>query len=410
MRYRIDHWDEAGADPGVSVGGGNVSVSLGTGGDIAYQTALSALNPEQQAAYGRLSGDVQNTIHQGMQVYGQVAPALAIARTIGAGGVPNEGEIVAGLAGVATLVGGPIVGAAVGAMGAAVLSFGEMLKGLFQAFGLYELTPKFDFLGLIRKGVDVTPYGPTDPNWIHIESPYDLEEFIFNGLPNHPPLNKEDGWDARMVTLFQTTLLQAIPDEHARCGYINGYWSSGHWHPGAGTGGTCNGSYFPQPFDSFVAILLKRNLQNWANAQPFISPRDLLHNAIRAWNRVHSGWCTENAPCPAAGTISTTCYKPAPPYSSGSNAGHSIVSLILGPDGDWPNYQNDAPPLCVNVGPPWKRIKLLAVGSPDKFAAMAKARVASTPSLATMAVYGAAGLAAVALLKPAWLAKIGLKL
>jgi hypothetical protein len=317
-----------------------IDLSSSLGGKAIIDSAYAALPAEAQLAYSKVSGDVKNSIAKATELYSSVKPAISMAEKIGKGSPVNEMEVVGALSAVATMAGGPIVGAAVGAIGSAAVLFEGALIGFFTSLGLYDQAPKYVFMGYVRKHADVVPSGPEDPNWIHIDNLHDLNELLFNGLQGKPPLNNESGWDHNMFKLLTWTLETLMTDDE-RCKWYSGGWQGGHWVPS----NTCDKQWkqwmteshaIPSnEFEKYLALILKKNLQNWINAGPFINPRDILRNAKDTWNMVHQSTDVKK-------------YYPAKvPLKTTSN----LIEAIMSQEGDFPNFLGNMSQIAVNMGP-----------------------------------------------------------
>ena len=290
-----------------------------------------------QGLVGQLPTTTQGQIAQatqlygaGMQIAGQAAPAISLAGTIASGKVPSEQEIVGGMAAVATLTMGPVAGAVVGVAGEAALALQSGAQSLFNALGLYDHPLDYNYgVGFIRaNGVDTIPYGSADPLWIHLTPESALDTFMSKGDAHHPA--PAGNYNFEMVGLLGAAYAQQDTT------------------PVAG------GRYNANAFDKYFSALLAKDIEYWANAQPYIPVRTLLSGAAQAWNLSHS-------------SSKTVTYPPTP---GKSGILEPVVSQILGPVGVYATQgttagANNEPPLTINLGP------AIAVPVPPKPAALA---------------------------------------
>ena len=269
-------------------------------------------------AFNKLPQSTRCTIlHQSPVGVRDAGATVGLVRTISSGGTPTEAEVVTGLAGAASLVGGPIAGAAMGALGAAVIGFGSALESLFDALGLYDHPKSYKTNGLIQQGLPI-PSGPSDKVWININNAWDLRNFYSNGDAHHPPTLPTDSVTGNFL---EAALVQLMSEADQQKYYGRPVKTVPH-----------------DPFRDFFNLMLVKNLQLWANGQPYVRPRDLLHAARDAWNSQHDG--------------PQQCYSYVDQWYV---EGIPMLAGILGEQGDTANYiatgsgRHDDP-LCVNIG------------------------------------------------------------
>lgn len=289
-------------------------------------TLNAAATQAQQAAFNALPPTVQATINSVDADVATAAPAIALGQTIASGGVPTEAQIIGGLASVTTLTLGPFAGAAVGAIGAVVAGAEAALESFFSSLGLYDQVPSYHYKGLVRVSPvpDRVPYGPSDPYWIDVSTYAKLMNFYAHGDAHHPAISGI--FDSSMLNLLEESYLQQMTAAQvAALGYP--------------------GIYVAQtPFEKYFSVLLAQDLLYWANAQGYVPPRTVLSGAVQAWNNAHS-----------PSTQQTFGPPPSDHDAGGGNMLDSIVSLVVGPQGDsvgaatTGNVQ-DIPPVVVNTG------------------------------------------------------------
>jgi hypothetical protein len=351
---------------------------------ISSETGLPTnLTQAEAQAFGALPPSVQATIKGAQTDAATAAPAITLASTIAAGGVPSEAEIIGGLAAVATIAtGNPLVGAAIGAIASIGAVIGDVLTDFFNALGLYDHVASYDYVGFVRvcppgspAGCvsDPVPYGPADPYWIDVSTYAKFREFYAHGDANHPALSGR--FDNMMVQLLSTAFLEAMTPAEAN----------------AATGENPYAGYLDEnAWDRYFGTLMIANLQYWANAQAYVPPRALLQGAVVAWNAIH-------ASSPAV------TYAAPPPGTPASSATLALTSMVLGPVGDSVaaaannGTVTDVPPVTVNLGPLLPNVIAAAekAAAEEIGAANAPPAAAATASSTGTVIAAAAGVAAV---------------
>jgi hypothetical protein len=342
------------------------------------------------AAFNGLPDDVRCAFYASVPAGVQDATAAAsLASTIAAGGTPNPGAIIAGLGGVATIVGGPVAGAVLATAGAVVTAFSSVLQALFQALGLYPPPlASFTYNGLQRLGVDPIPYGPTDAaNWLPFTRYQDLDWVggpgwgkwgpsptqSIGGRPDYNPSPAEAAspWQTGAIAMLRACLYFAMTPTQ-RYAWDQGAWSGGVYLPGAEPatvplspdgglppGPMGAGSYATlPPFEEFVRTLLLADLQYWANAWPYVPPHDLLTAAVHVWNAGHNGPADINGTLPPGGVLCSTrppsslvtCYQPTPSNDLATVGGNLIAFMLTG-GADSSGNNQQLPPMAVNAPP-----------------------------------------------------------
>jgi hypothetical protein len=368
MRFAVDQWiDEAGGP----------ADEAGASADLTVRGYAQAQNlpTDPNALLSMMRPDIQATVRQAQSVYGSLAPAMGLAQTISSGGVPNEAAITAALAAGATFVGGPLAGAAMATASAIITGAEAVMRAFFDALGLYDHPVHVSMCGLIPTGS--VPYGRDDPNWVHLETPSQFRTYTYGPAVGQAAFRSgsvqldwgSDPAEGRRVNnqtnwLYLAESIVHPNDPQARP------------HPSDG-----------RVFDLYFATLLLKDLEQWANCNPYIPPRQLLIAAYEAWNRAHSA-------------SSTRVYPPLNVYAPGAVwAQISLVSQVLGEQGD-PDHGQRNPPIIVNEGP----AVAIASHGPAPVARRA-ATLASSPA-ATVAVVGAGAVGAVMLFNPALAARL----
>jgi hypothetical protein len=330
------HW------PGVGLGDDSgldaISSSTQIANQLTSQYGISiptSVPSAVQTAYGALPASIQTTITQGVSAYSQLQPAISMAAAITSGGSINPQALVGAVSAAATVFAGPIAGAAVGACGEAAIALSNALQGLFSALGLYSHDPNVAYCGLIPSSS--IPYGPQDPAWVHINTPTDLYRIYFgpNSLSTDQIHIVDDPGLTTMVYFYQWTLGYLWPND-AQCFGNLPLNSIGVNKNGQGSCVGCPATnnwfgYTINTFDLFFAMMMKTNMENWANCSAYLPPRQLLYSAVQLWN----------ASKPQGSPVT---YNPIDMgqnaqgqdnLSEGSKA--NLVSLLLGAQGD-PNF------------------------------------------------------------------------
>jgi len=419
-----------------------------TGANGVLTSVLQGMPPDVIAAMGTGSKIIQGA-----------GPALDLAGTISTGGVPSEQEVVAGLAAVAGLV-NPAAGAIMAAGGEILIGALAAMQSIFAALGLYSKPdPAWTYVGLHRAltttGTQGDPIpappnaatGEMDPNWLSFPDYLSLLNFLQIGAPitaaghqfaYYNPDGASANRNAPFIALYETALLRRSPLTPAIFGQIAAYvhnvpcygspnnlhcnqyiaaqvdsngmaccpWcnlsNSGCYWMGPPPAGQSevNGNFSqfsPTPFEQYFNTLLVKNLEYWANAQPFVPLRTLLAAAVTAWNTKISA-------------TTQICYEPAnvdlgqnafggPGYGSpGGDSGPiaykgSTISYLLGPYGGLTDtltqIQSDQPKICVNAGQPRGAATSTSITGGTTVSALTKAAVVAPAGIAGGAAVGA---------------------
>jgi hypothetical protein len=327
-------------------------------GGLSAQQAFSFLPPDVQIKLSTAANSFQAAATS-------AAPFISLAQHVGAGGL-DEGQAVAALSLVASAVGGPIGGAAMAAAGGLVLGIETGLHSLFDALGLYDHSPVYQYVGYRRRGLDVLPWGVDDPDWWHIRSISDLYSLL-GGHMVSPSTGKAQPPISGVVNDCANEIFADLLQQMQTLG------SSPTWpHTQL------------DAFEKFFYPMLVKNLEMWANGSGFIPPRTLLSQAAAAWNGAHAA-------------SPTKVYSPVDfPDPAHQFLAHSVVDMTLGSCGAWdPGNPTRSPPLTVNMGPasstPKKVITLHLGHQPTPVAAPASASTAVVAGTVAAVVASAAG-------------------
>jgi len=293
--------------------------------------------------------------------------AVSLAQTISTGGVPTDAQVVAALGGIATLVAGPVAGAAMALAGGVVEAVSDGVQALLQALFPSHNPQSYNYCGYQRIGVDNVPWGPGDTqNWIPLARYQDLA--WINGVqwagsnpspggrPSVNPNASQQGSPAwsNMDRLVQICLFYQLSPQD-RWAWDNGSWQNNVFSPSTATPPSSALSTDPRyrtlaPFEQYVLPLLVKDLAFWGNCKPFIPPQDLVAAAATAWNSAHSGGCpTDGSVCTGAEQLAT-CYRPSAANANGFDGSTDIVSFVLSGAGDPSGANQDHAPICVNAG------------------------------------------------------------
>lgn len=354
--------------PGVpSVPGIDTSGNVDINALLAQELDPSALN--------LVTPPIRNALASGYAAVNSLMPAYNLATKIASGGVPNEQETIAAMAGLATAI-NPIAGAAVLAAGEIAIGFEEGAEALLKGLGLISDYPQpVPYVGLIQKGKPL-PAGPSDPLWIPWISfarwwyPPNEGGTATAWLPGL----KGTPWSTGIPALSQGTGSLVIQNLMAAMKFTSPNASQ---QPGNSFGSAL--LMTPQPangFEAFLIPVMQKNIEYWANANPYIDPRLLLGAAKTAWNQLHP---------PSSADIT---YHPAEYGSPQVDSGAFWVELLLGSSGDSQGTQR-VKPLTVQMGPSSATI---AASAPKRLSLAP----APPPAATSPAVKVAAGTAAVA--------------
>ena len=318
--------------------------------------------------------------------------AVSLADTIATGGIPTQAEIVAGVSGIATLIGGPAAGLAIGAAAIGVATVEDAVQAIFIALGWGpKYLPSYTYCG-VQRTIDPKPWGPGDPNWIPLATMQDIGAVLGlqwgpnpHGLPGGRPSynpSSEPPFDMYAVGTAKTVIYMTTMTPTERWQWDNGSWQGGTWLPSPSQppqGALDTTPQYQQlsPFETYVATLWLANIALWANCQPFINPQDLVIAAASVWNGKHVGpfSASNSAPCSGGVVPNGVCYSAAPnsgwqPMLPWDPANNSFITQILGPFGDSTNQKRQSPPLGVNTGPAFKSslppgpVQILPTGRP----------------------------------------------
>lgn len=285
------------------------------GGIVVRGYAQEAgLPTDPQALLQMMPPSVQTAINQGISTYGTLGPAVDLANTVSSGGVPSEVQAAAAVSAAASAI-SPIAGAAMAAASTVILGAETLMRSFFDALGLYDHPRQVQECGLIARGS--VPYGPDDPNWLHLDTPTALHNYLYRPNQGNVAYDWGSPSDSTKAGLYQEWLLASL-------GILNPS------DPNA-QGIEMTVGVAPD-FERYFAALLKNDLERWANCNPYIPPRQLLFAAQMAWNQAH--------------VPPTVSFQPRdwPPDPS-----TSLVSSLLGNMGDPTLNGVRAPPLDVNT-------------------------------------------------------------
>jgi hypothetical protein len=281
--------------------------------DVA--TKLGSIAPADLYAIASRATDAATT----------AAPALAVAQTIAKGGKPSAQAVIAGVAAVAGMV-NPIAGLAIGALGEGAIAVDAALGGLFDALGLYDHhVTVYNYVGLMRHPGDVFPGNLKAANAIDVSTSAKLDAFMAHGDAHHP---EPSGVVANIGTLLGKAFFQQRTRAQANASF-----------PGVSDAELAS-IYLPHTlFEQFFATLLIHDMQLWANALPFVPPRDLLAGALQVWNTTHAA-------------SSTVTFEPSDyTLHDGRDIEFSLISDVLSAKYGDPDGVQDAIPVTVNTGP-----------------------------------------------------------
>jgi hypothetical protein len=290
-----------------------------TGGVVVRGYAQDVgLPTDPQALLQLMPPSVQATINQGMSTYGALTPAIDLAGTVSSGGTIDEAATAAAVSAAASFIGGPVAGAALAAASSVILGAESLMRAFFDLLGLYDHPKNVSMCGLIPTGS--IPAGPNDPNWVHLDSPTAIHEYLF-GPQKFRSGNVVLDWgtqvDSAKASLYTEWLTAALGILYPNDPYVEG--------PERTIG-------VAPDFERYFATLLRNDLERWANCNPYIPPRQLLFAAQAAWNQSHS-----------APTVSFQ------PHDWPPEPDTSLVSSLLGNMGDPTSNGQRALPLDINT-------------------------------------------------------------
>lgn len=296
---------------------------VGVGADVSQEDLATLLqNNLTPDALNAITPSIRSALDTGFQIAGDLTPAYNLIDKVASGQTPSPQDAVAGLAGAATAI-NPLAGAAVLAAGEIALGAQQAVEDLLKGLGLISDAPKpVACVGLLKKGSPVPSGGPgslhPDPLWM-----------VWNDFARwwYPPSGATDyGWapgsapPPRGLSPGEgctPTAGAAVVDM-----IMHGLWytSPNHdQHPGSSrdTGLVIT----PTPANAFEAFLLpmmQKDIENWANANPYIDPRALVLAAMKAWNNKHPS------------SSSDITYAP----TEYGDANGNWITMLLGSNGD----------------------------------------------------------------------------
>lgn len=351
---------------------GGASFTLPTTPEGAIRLASSAevmgnLPPGVRALGNEALGAIGNV----MDAVQGALPAINLIGDIASGHPPTDPQqIILPLAAAVATV-NPLAGAFIGAAGELVSGLEDATADLFKTLGLIDNGGghvAYDYIGMIRaKDPNGIPWGTDNPNW--------------------------KTWDYWMTPVAQGWRWGALPlsgnSYYAQLPFYQLLSVLGRYHPPR-VGPPENGPIGQNDFETFFFMLLKANLEKWMNANPTVSPRDLLKAAIALWNHTH--------PDPKIGT---RVYSPfnvefvgGNPTTAGSGSAGSVnpIEFILtaagDPDGPTRGIGRPLPPFTVNVAPRATPARPMSVQ--DAFINIQKTIAANLPAKRTISLKGIA--------------------
>lgn len=462
VRYRVDHWEEAGGplnltfltsfsgqassaasdatSAATSAASDATAAVSNTAADVNnfYQTAVSKLGGTITSAEGQAlstmqgwASDAKSAILGNLDADGQQALNIGVqaAQMFANNGV-NEQTAIAVMTLAASSVAGPVAGAIVGAMAEGLNAAATAIMSVANMLGLAaHAAPVDQYCGWLdmTKG-QLIPYGPGDvgdgsyknPGWQSayqgvlriLDSPQCHDEVVTGGATSDQGCMQVQGPGGSLLNGPQTSEISeyALVTGRIALSDIVSWFKrpapQGAW-----------------PFIAFLYPFLWANDDLDANCQPVHSlPRQLiLAHVATIWNAAHS----------ASSTVTIQ-----PDTSDGSFA-VGMTTVIAGVlRGDSNTHTPSMPPLTINTGPSTgkpssslashlaaalKVVKpassgpqLVNVGTIVSMAthnaAVAKSTQTRIATAKKVAVVGAAGVGAIALLQPALLKSLLLKL
>jgi hypothetical protein len=316
------HWPQPRVNGAIGVGAAlPPGILIDASGNIVLPDPNQILSYLPQG-FLALGTQAISAVQGAMGVIQGAAPAIGLVETIAAGSAPDPQMVVGALSATVALV-NPVAGAIVGAVGEALIGLQSAAQSLFQALGLISPPPvTYAFRGGINLSKhEPIPYGRDDPNWKewgYFASP---AGFSSNGLPYvytwQNILSQENAASATS-NFYMESLLYAI----------NRYGEMPQPNYQIGPTGS-------NDFEKFFFEMLRKDFENWWNANPSIPPRDLLMGAASIWNHTHQ----------PDGAIT---------YSSGNATRGGVndpIAWLLSQWGDITLAGQEAPPLTVSMGP-----------------------------------------------------------
>jgi hypothetical protein len=296
---------------------------------------------------------------------------LGVIQSVASGKAPSFSEVTSLVATGATLIGGPLAGAAVAAAGPILQAVGGMAVKVLTALKLnfWAGTPPSSITAQTAgQALGVIPSGPDDvATWLTFTPANgDFSKLDFNTNPKGTDGNPVLRTSAASVDLVAGVDL-AAPCYQPAAGANGGQaiiggnvdnafswaYSKGQWD----TTDTpkLNGGYFGalqglivaettgsvlQQFYQCVATALLRNFVVFLNGHPCQHLRDVLLHVAQVWNLTHARSVTKTFQAPASPTGQDSFYIYTDP-----------INALLGGFLDETGSASNAPPLVVNTGP-----------------------------------------------------------
>ncbi|MDP9002359.1 MAG: hypothetical protein M3O46_19885 [Myxococcota bacterium] len=275
--------------------------------------------------------EVRTAINKGAEIIRDAKPVIALAQLALSGKDPDPMALVSGMSGVVGMA-NPLAGAVVFAMGSIMVGLTSAANGLFVSLGLQHVLPTNEsVVGGIVVGRMPTPRPPVvndagtdvsfDPLWMHWDTIVATEHeggnvYNFHGMQAillqtdlstaHRPVADPVMWRILEVVAPKWPENYALPVPH-----------------------------YPNPqndFERFFYPMLKKTIEHWYNANPYMDPRDLLGMAVKAWNQLHT-----------AGDKRV--------YSPAEGKSDSVVSFLLSGAADCKGAAQRGLDVTVNLGP-----------------------------------------------------------
>jgi hypothetical protein len=291
---------------------------------------LTTQSPEAgMAATIAMGPDVRAAINKGAELAKDAAPVITMVNLATSGHEPSPAQVIAGISGVIGMI-NPLAGAVVFAMGTIMLGMQAAANGLFVSLGLQHVIHTNEVvIGGVIPSRHSTPAAPIvnadgsvyfDALWLHWES---LIPVVGGGY-------------VAMNRLTSETDLNTDIRPAADAPMWNIFWVLAPNRPGNFSPGYPEVlPQFPTPqndFEKFFYPMLKKNMEHWYNANPYVPPRDLLDKARAVWNMLHSA-------------------SPARTYVPNESNSDSIVSFIQSGKTDISGSGTRGAPVTINLGP-----------------------------------------------------------
>lgn len=346
---------------------GAITAATGVGTNVDLSTLLQQnLTPD---ALNVITPQIRGAMQQGLQIAGDLTPAYAFVDKLAKGGSPDPQMTVAALAGAATVV-NPIAGAAMMAAGELAIGVEAGLESLLKGLGLISDAPKpVQYVGLIPKGAPVPSGGPgsmhPDPLWMT------WDKFARWWWP--PSGATDYGWfpTAGQVGIAPIQSVAAGVAENL----IHSMWmASPNYQQRPGNSRDTGLVVNPAPrngFEAFLIPLMEKNLENWANANPYVDPRALLFAAIKAWNDKHASLGNPQAFKVTGGFLTPQAATNLRMtgdvvYSPVETVNPDWVGFLLGSQGDSTGASQRIGAMSINMGPLLSTQSAAAAPSPPR--------------------------------------------